>query len=153
MFKKMFLSVLLLLSSFSLLNAQNFAAGVILGEPTGLSFTVDQGRGGFWDFGLAYSLDKNDNLHFHVDRLWSSPLANENGMRTRLYYGIGGRLLSHEKGGGDDELRLALRAPLGLSFRFRRSPVELFVEGALLMDVVPSTETDFNAGVGLRYHF
>ena len=69
MFKKMFLSVLFLLSSFSLLNAQNFAAGVILGEPTGLSFTVNQGRGGFWDFGLAYSLDKNDNLHFHVDHL------------------------------------------------------------------------------------
>ena len=56
MFKKMFLSVLFLLSSFSLLNAQNFAAGVILGEPTGLQ-PVEHGH----RHGMGVDVDEQED--------------------------------------------------------------------------------------------
>jgi hypothetical protein len=127
----------------------NFGAGLIIGDPTGLTGkwwiserrAVDMSLG--WDFS-----GKNDRVEVHADYLWQFPLdiAEMQG-RLPLYIGVGGRLLTgHDAHAG-------VRVPFGISYIFPRAPVEMFAEITPLMDLTPSTDFGINAAVGVRFYF
>jgi len=48
---------------------------------------------------------------------------------------------------------LGIRFPVGVAYLFDDAPVDLFLEVAPTLDLVPGTYLDFDAGLGVRYYF
>ena len=142
---------LLALSAYDL-RAQNRGTGlgVILGEPTGISFKHWVSGTTAIDAGLAWSFDA-DRTHFHMTYLihafdWIKS-TDDFGSRLNFYYGVGGRAIleNNSRAGG--------RGVLGLVYFFKGAPLDAFVEIAPIMDVVPETDFNLNGGIGMRYFF
>lgn len=135
--------------------------GVMLGEPTGLNGKVWLDKTHAVDFGIAYSLSENENLHLHADYLFHNNSAlSGSGMpgRLALYYGIGGRLSmrddnNHGNDPDDDKDRVGVRIPLGIAWTLPSAPLDIFLELAPVVDLMPDTGADLEGGVGLRFWF
>jgi len=122
--------------------------GVILGEPTGLSFKAWTSSTNAFDGGLAWSFGHDSDLYVHADYLWHNySFFNVNEGSMPLYYGIGGRILFA------NDPRVGVRIPVGMEYEFEDSPVGIFFELAPILDLVPETDFDLSGGVGLRYYF
>ena len=150
MIRKLKYAVLFLtLSNILLANTPGkFGLGIILGEPTGLSLKAWQSDYIAYDAAFAWSFGDNGNVHIHVDYL----LHNYHIIRTAnaytpIYYGIGGRIQTK------NETALGVRIPLGINFRSRRIPIDIFVEIVPALNIIPKTEFDLEGGIGVRYYF
>lgn len=147
-------TLLILTATISSAQAQSSGGrgvGVIVGEPTGLSFKkwIDNVRA--LDAGIAWSLSKNESLHLHVDYLFHrfDRISNiEVKGKLPLYFGIGVRVQLND---ADDVV--GVRAPLGISYLLPDAPIDLFVELVPILDIVPGTEFNLNAALGARYYF
>jgi len=120
--------------------------GIIIGEPTGISFKVWNSRKTAFDAGIAWSFGKNGRLHLHGDYL----VHNYNAFSNRqlpLYAGAGARAKF-----GDDT-RLGVRGVIGINYLFRELPLDAFVEIVPVFDLVPETSFGLNAGIGMRFFF
>jgi hypothetical protein len=51
------------------------------------------------------------------------------------------------------EAYIGPRAPVGLSYNFRKVPIEVFGEIALVLDLIPATGADLDLALGGRYYF
>ena len=129
--------------------AGSFGLGIILGEPTGLSFKQWITGANAVDAGAAWSFDNPSAFHFHMDYLYHRgvDLSSDVG-GFMFYFGIGGRFKAEE-----DDSRLGVRVPLGLDYVFDDTPLDLFFEVAPIMDLAPETEFRVNGGFGIRYFF
>ena len=124
--------------------------GFSAGEPTGLSlkywltekFAVDAGGG--YSFANSEGFQMYSDFLFHKFDLIHVPRGE-----LPLYFGVGGRLKFPEHGDNIAGLRL----PVGLSYLFPDTPLELFAEVAPIVDVSPVGELRWNGGIGLRYYF
>ena len=147
--------VLLLTTVLSCSNAMgqdhNFGLGVIIGEPTGISGKYWSGQTTAIDGAIAWSLGKHGRLHLHADYLLHnfSLIKVENG-QVPVYYGIGGRIKL-----GDDERddKIGVRIPVGLAYIFADGRLDAFLEIGPVLDLVPETDLDLCAGLGIRFLF
>ena len=125
--------------------------GMIIGEPTGISFKHWVSRKSAIDAGFAWSFaGRGDELHIHADYLWHTPLTSatdEAVRRTDFYLGVGGRVRF------ENDSRIGVRVPFGLEHFVKDTPLDVFIEVAPIMDLAPNTELSANGGVGLRYFF
>ncbi len=127
-----------------------FELGVILGEPTGISMKLWLDGSTALDGAVSWSLRDNgeDKLHLHADYLWHSfNVLNDDSGLLPIYYGFGGRIIFKDK------TRLGFRVPVGISWLLRGAPLDLFIEVAGIIDIIPDTDFDMNAGIGIRYVF
>ena len=67
------LSLVFFLSTAALSQDRGFGAGIILGEPTGLSAKSWLSQQNAIDLGLAYSFRHRGYFHLHADYLWHFP--------------------------------------------------------------------------------
>lgn len=124
--------------------------GIILGEPTGVSFKHWFSSRTAIDAALAWSFaGPNEELHVHADYLWHTPLKSSDPAirRTSFYIGVGGRMRF------ENDTRFGARVPFGLVHFVKDAPLDIFVEIAPIMDLAPETEVSANGGIGLRYFF
>ena len=145
------LSVLMLALTGSA-SAQSVEAGVMVGEPTGLSGKLWLDARHAVDAGLAWSLQSQRSLHAHADWLIHDPEILADSQipgEPSLYYGVGGRLSARDHGRD----HLGVRIPLGLAWRLPGAPLAVFFELAPVVDLVPDTGLDVEGGLGLRYCF
>jgi hypothetical protein len=127
-----------------------FGAGLIVGEPIGASLKCFLNRIVAIDGVVGWSFEDNTDLHLHSDVLFHRrDLVNSSNGELAGYIGVGGRVQFRDNA---DE-RFGIRIPLGVAYTFRDAPVDVFGEVAPVIDVSPSTEGDFTAGVGARYWF
>jgi hypothetical protein len=144
--------IFLLLAAFSSgsLAAQDdgFGLGIILGEPIGISFKNWVGSRTAIDGGVAWSFSDYDSLHLHLDYLVHNfNILKANKGKSALYYGIGGRLKI------EGETRVGVRVPVGINYIFENAPLDIFIELAPVLDIVPGTEFRLTGGIGIRYYF
>ena len=127
---------------------KDFGLGIILGEPTGLHGKLWLTNNTAVDFAAAWSFEHYSSLHLHADHLWHfrNQFRDHN---WSVYVGIGGRLKVKET----EDSRLGVRIPVGLVYEIPKSPVDVFMEVAPIMELVPATELNFNAGIGMHYYF
>lgn len=130
-------------------DAGGFGLGIVIGEPTGVSFkqwtTQETALAG----AVAWSFEDETAFHAHVDYLIHRPGPTGVGEGTMLlYFGIGGRLKAEE-----EDTRVGMRVPLGIDYVFAGAPMDVFFEVAPLLDLAPGTEFRVNGGIGVRYHF
>ncbi len=134
-----------------------FGAGVVLGEPTGLSAKYWLSGNDAVDFAAAWSFyrragkDNDDRgaLYLHGSYLRHFFGLIDGGREGRLvpYAGIGGKVAF------SDDFYLGVRFPLGLAYMFRRAPLDIFLEISPALILVPGTAFDAGAGLGVRYWF
>jgi hypothetical protein len=137
-----------------------FGVGVIVGEPTGLSFKKWTGSRQAIAAGIAWSFSENASFHFHADYLQHKfdvvKMAEGQG-QLPVYFGLGGRLKLREgnsgRGRNDDDPMVGVRVPLGVSYLFADAPVDLFAEIVPVLDLVPDTDFDLSAAIGARFYF
>lgn len=148
-----YLTPLVLLLFFQSAKAE-FAVGAVLGDPTGLSGRAAIDGQHSVDAALAYNSGNYSGLHIHMSYLRdrARTFATTEGP-IELYYGLGVRLISVDKGKYDGDTMIGPRAPLGLLYNFKNPNVEVFGEIALALDIVPRTDVDLDVGVGVRLRF
>jgi len=128
--------------------SSGFGAGIMLGEPTGISLKNWISQSNAWDAGIAWKLGKNDAFHLHADYLWHAyDIINVDKGVLPLYYGIGIRVLF------TDESHLGIRGVIGLDYLFEGLPLDVFLELVPIFDLVPGTGFSFNGALGIRYFF
>jgi hypothetical protein len=123
--------------------------GIILGEPTGVSFKMWTGKTVAIDGGAAWSFVNGGTFfQIHGDLLFHSfDLFQVEKGKMALYYGFGGRVKFAA------ETLVSLRVPLGISYQFEKTSIELFLEVVPMLDIVPATEVGVAGGAGFRYYF
>jgi hypothetical protein len=127
-----------------------FGAGLMVGEPTGLSlkYWLDDNLAVDGAVGAAFHPDTD--LYLHSDILWHNfDLLHVPRGQLPLYLGVGGRVKFVDD--GDD--RFGIRVPIGVSYLFDNAPVDIFLEVAPILDVTPSVRGDFTASLGARFWF
>lgn len=138
-------------------NAQKtFGLGFILGEPTGISgkYWMDKTNAidaaAAWSFrGQSSFLLQADYLHHYYGIFGGKASGN-----LPLYIGIGGRLRT--KGYKKDkeyETALGVRVPFGITYIFPTAPLDAFLEIVPVMDIIPGTQFNIDAAIGMRYYF
>lgn len=125
-----------------------FGLGIVIGEPTGISFKSWIGGNKAIDGAVAWSLRKPESFHLHADMLWHNfDLMSVSSGRLGLYYGVGGRIRFQ------NDPQLGIRIPVGLNYLFEGAPVDVFLEVVPILDLLPATDVEFNAALGARYFF
>jgi hypothetical protein len=134
---------------FSSTGPGNFELGLILGEPTGISAKMWFDRNSAIDGAVSWSLKDNDeDLYLHADFLWHNyDLIKDASGLLPVYYGIGGRVVLA------NDTWLGARAPVGISWLPGGAPLDLFIEIAAVLDIIPDMEFDINGGIGIRFIF
>jgi hypothetical protein len=128
--------------------SHNVGLGIMLGEPTGLTVKWWPSQTTAFDVGAAWSFVNEKNFQIHGDFLLHNfNLFRVETGRMALYYGAGARIKFA------DDLTISLRVPIGISYEFERTPVELFLEVVPMLDLIPSTEPNMAGAIGFRYYF
>lgn len=151
--KKLILVVVFVFCITGLAKSQKsgFGLGIMFGEPTGVSFkgwisersAIDGGLG--WSFVNEGSVQMHADYLFHFYNVFETP-------NLPLYLGVGGRikLKNTER---DNDMRLGVRVPFGMSYQFTEAPVDIFLEIVPILDLNPTTSGSINAALGFRYYF
>lgn len=150
--KKLVLIIFLLTALFSVQSfsqSKGFGLGIILGEPTGISAKYWTSSTTAFDFGLGYSFERHSRLHLHSDYLFHVKNLFQTNENIQLYYGPGARLKLVD----DGDSRLGFRFDVGLVWIPQNAPIDVFVEIAPLLDIIPETDFSFNGGIGVRFFF
>jgi len=144
-----------------------FGLGLIIGEPTGLSAKYWMDKTQAIDFLLAFSFNDNNNnynndnnlnhLVLAADYLYHIDVFHPRAVELPLYVGIGGKLAFWDRGNGryrdDGDIGIALRVPLGIDLLLRSVPLEFFLEIVPGIYIIPGTNAEIDAGIGVRYYF
>ncbi|HPB58707.1 MAG TPA: hypothetical protein PLB50_05030 [Candidatus Saccharicenans sp.] len=120
--------------------------GFIVGEPTGVIAKYWTSNRTAFDIAGSWSFSGENAFHLHADYLLHSFIKVETG-KLAFYYGIGARLNLQ------DDARFGIKIPLGLSYTFPNTPIDIFFEISPVMDLIPDTELKFLGFVGVRYFF
>lgn len=123
----------------------NTELGVILGEPTGISFKFWQSGSTAIDGAVAWSMGRNESVHVHADYLFHNDLDVDQGVLL-FYYGPGVRTVF-----SDNNPRVGARFPLGLQYIVDSTRLSIFFEVAPTFDLIPSTSFGVNGGLGFRF--
>ena len=140
------LMVLLLVGAVAA-QQREWGAGIILGEPTGLSAKLGGGHDTALDAALAWSFAGKNAVHVHADYLLPAPFFDTEGTAFSLYYGLGGRLKLQKSS------KIGVRLPFGVEWTATGTPIAFFGELVPLLDLLPDTEFGLNAAIGIRYFF
>lgn len=127
-----------------------FGAGIIAGEPTGVSLK-------YWlndciavDGAFGFRVRDLDDVYLNADLLWHDyNLIPVSTGRMAVYVGAGPSILFRH----EEDNRFGIRAPVGLTYKFENQPVDVFAEFAPILDLSPTVQGDFNVGIGVRYWF
>ncbi|MFO7446850.1 MAG: hypothetical protein R6W90_10820 [Ignavibacteriaceae bacterium] len=143
-------AVLVILSSnFSVSQDKGFGAGIIIGEPTGISAKYWLNSVNAFDYALGSSFVGNGRIHLHVDYLWHAYDVINSTEIFALYYGPGVRVRTREYGRSN----LGIRGVMGLAWFLQTAPMDVFVEIVPVLNLSPDVDMAINASVGARYYF
>lgn len=142
--------------------AQN-AVGLTLGGPTYIHFTHGLGGSEALEAGVSFSY--NHATHIYGDYLlethdtFRNPQLSDMGM----FYGFGGMIVIMNKdrvhedgyyGDKDGDVGFGVRVPVGVDWRPTKTrDFSFHAKLVPTVTVVPETELEITAGIGLKFHF
>lgn len=135
-----------------------FGAGIVLGEPTGLSGKLALGRRAAVDFLAAYSINNffllGSDFLFHFPHAFGSKVAFASELEP--YVGVGGSIAISNRStilGSVSSFGIGVRIPLGIEWVTPSIPVGIYVEVAPGIWLFPATVALIQGGIGVRYYF
>jgi hypothetical protein len=154
------LTLLLIIVSFVILREapaqisdKKIGAGIIFGQPTGLTFKSWVSEKEAVAGSIAWSLKAKEKLTLQIDFLkhYFSEYVQVSRGQIPLYYGVGSRLKIIDDGG--EEIKFGLRGIGGIEYIFDSAPVEIFIEMGPVLDIIPEMLIEGSGGIGLRYYY
>lgn len=128
----------------------DFGIGLFLGEPTGLDLKIGLSRKTALDIVLgATSFRDGAASYGHVTYLITVVAARGSSVIVPLRLGIGAAVY----GVVEDNTGLAVRVPFELGFRFRRTPVEIYLEITPKVELIDDPDFNLDGGIGIRFYF
>ncbi len=126
-----------------------FGLGIIIGEPSGLSFKYWMDKNSAFDLALAWSFEKDSAaFRIHADYLWHF-LDVFNVPKGKLMPYLGGGALVNVS----EKAKVGVRIPFGIEYFFQSVPLEIFLELVPVLNLVPATTFGGNVGLGVRFYF
>ncbi len=128
-----------------------FGAGVILGEPTALSAKYLFAPHSGVQLHVGYGIGRRGRLIVIGDYVFHLRNVIAPIQRVGLLVptvGVGGRL-----GIRDDDAVLGIRFPLGIGLWLSEVPIEIFIEVAPGIGLLPGTDVLIDGGLGGRWYF
>jgi predicted sugar kinase len=134
------------------IKTSSVAAGIFLGEPTGLTVRLGLAKNQSLEAKAAWSLvntgNQSSSLTFQANYLFEFPgilvIKTED---FPLYVGIGAETQL------GSSASFNVRVPFGVFYRFKQIPLELNLEFGLGLQVFPATSFVGSGGLGVRYLF
>jgi len=130
----------------------DFGLGLFLGEPTGLDLKFGIGNRSNLDILLGFTSFRDGRGSYgHVTYLVTPLVGQGDAVSVPLRVGVGAALY-----GFSNDIHVAIRAPLEVGLRLRRTPLEFYGEIALaliLFDPGDALRLDVQAGLGFRVYF
>ncbi|MDB5049235.1 MAG: hypothetical protein JWO30_2306 [Fibrobacteres bacterium] len=127
----------------------DFGLGVVAGAPSGLSGKLWTGPNNAFDFIAGFSIvGHHDWIALNADYVWHDwDLIPVKVGQLPLYYGMGvwTRI--------EDTPVIGARGIVGLEYMFPSAPLDVFFEIGPGISILPSTDFDPSAGLGMRYFF
>lgn len=153
--RSLFILIVVLVFTKTVFAQEKYELGVILGSPTGLSSKMHLANNRSIDAVIAHSLAHDIDFEFHSDYLIEKAHTFDINAPEplELYFGIGARLGLIDGGEDDNELAIGPRVPIGVAYKFHNPVLTVFGEAALILNIIPETDADVDAGVGVRYRF
>ena len=152
--------LLVTIAFFSGAQDSGLGAGIILGEPTGITVKLWLSGSSAIDLsaGWAFASTSNETVpvaetefrvQLNADYLYHflRPFTVPEGM-TAIHCGIGGTVKLMP-----DMVVTGVRVPAGIAYYVEPAPLEIFLEIALVMELFPATAGTFNSALGLRWFF
>ena len=118
--------------------------GIVLGEPTGLSY-----KSGNLAIGLGWSFTSADN---RIDATIDWWLINDHLVEMFDWYLGAGAKLGLKLNQDNDTFNVGLRIPIGVQW-WPTKELEVFAELSPGILLIPETKFDMGAGIGIRYYF
>ncbi len=151
--RKLVIVLALLVLPVTAARAEGFGIGFFLGEPTGLDLKIDLQQRSALDVVLGItSLRNRDPLYAHLTYLVTPFVGQGQAVRVPLRLGIGAAMY-----GRGDDINAGVRVPVELGLWFRRTPLEIYGELALLLTLIDDNDNynrlDLQGGGGLRFYF
>lgn len=141
---KALLTISIVLGTLLPLQAKSLGVGIIVGEPTGICFKIPQAANGSVILAAAWSLD--NFMHLHADYIVDNRTLITD-YAVAVYYGLGVRLITN------NDPQIGIRIPIGINYQIANSPLDVFFELAPILNLIPNTDFDINAAIGLRFFF
>jgi hypothetical protein len=131
----------------------DFGLGLFLGDPTGLDLKIGLSNRSAIDVVLGVDTYRDGRANYgHLTYLVTPIVAHGDSVLVPIRFGIGAALY-----GTRDDLDFAVRAPVELALRLRRTPLEFYGELALALTLFdPDDENlqlDVQGGIGFRVFF
>lgn len=127
--------------------AGDVGLGLQLGDPSGVTLQFYNPGATSWDFLAAWDVD--DFFFLNIHALYYRGLGSD--PRVHLFYGPGGFIGFRDRGRDDDEVVVGISGTVGIGFMIDRFQIYGAVTPRL--SVVPDTDGDVGAGIGVRYFF
>jgi len=141
-----------LMPSDAMAQRDGFGIVIIAGDPTGLCIKNWLSQKSALEMAAAWSFEGNGGFFLSGDYVLHS-FGISGGSGLMLTYGLGGRLYFRDGDKNNDgDTFLGLRVPLGLCYPIEGAPVDIFLQLAPVMDLIPETELRLNGGVGARLY-
>lgn len=139
---------------------EGFGMGVVIGEPTGLSFAYRTGEWTNIQAGLGWSFS-NSRIHLTGDytrNLFIARPEDTPEVRFPIYVGVGGRVklgFNEDDGKGKDEASnsVGVRFPIGAAVLPTHQRLDVFLEIAPVLLLLPSTAFRLDGALGARIFF
>jgi hypothetical protein len=133
--------------------------GLFIGEPTGLTFKVDLKRRTAIEVLLGvegFDDGRGRGPYGHFTFLAAPFVAKGESVVVPFRLGIGVAVYDDDNADFGDNVAVAARAPFQLAFQFRSSPVELYLELSLRLEIIDTDDRDnldLDGGIGFRIYF
>ncbi len=133
---------------------EHFGVGLMVGESAGFSAKVFIDADHAIDAGLSFSLI-DQRLQIHGDYLlhFAQQSYRLDGGRFVPYVGVGGKLRLRDSKSDRSEDGVAVRLPVGAAFHPDPYPIDIFLELAPAMLILPETRASLGAALGARFYF
>jgi hypothetical protein len=125
------------------------ALGLFIGRPSGFDLKVDLQPRSSLDFLIGWSTFEGGRSGYgHLTYLFTVAAGRGRSVVIPIRIGIGAAVY-----GNSDNLDIGARVPLEIGFRFRSTPLELYLGPALLLTATNGGDLGGQFGVGLRFYF
>ena len=138
---------------------EGLGLGLVVGDPNGVALSSRKDASGWYQMGLGWSFVEG-RFSMNADQVWTLytiPAAEAGGPTFPLYAGIGGRVRLGEvdrDGWVDiDRWNVGVRIPMGVVMYPEQTGIDIFVEVAPTLLLVPKTAVGMGVGMGARFYF
>lgn len=135
---------------------RDLGVGLILVGPTGLSVNKMLSSRKSIDLAVSGAGLSGSDLYIHSTYLWNKPrLLDLDEFQLDVHYGAGGIVETgvERVGSQSDGFSLGARAPIGVSYLFKKVQIQVFGEFSASLRFIPRFQFGLDLGFGARYYF